>query len=444
MKEFFNRLRHTSVAKYGLASLVPRTLAILTTLIITPLAIAELGLSGFGFWVLATQIPSMVVSPDLGLTQGLVNELGPIHRRSGSLESERDRLFDVQRLLGIIALIWLIMGLAAAYIYTDSTQTAQNRVPLFASLGVALVIFVLGIPAMVWTRAQLAQERGHEYVLAEGVGKAASLVLSIVVILLAPSPVALVAAFMGPATLASWWNARLYTRREFGQAVRQSPPGRLRTIFRSERNLFHTGGYFVIMQVAFLLGTSIDPYIIGAFVDTDGVAYVNVIKRPFDFLPLTVTLFAPSLWPLFLRLRDSRDYSRMARILIGVTGGSALIMSALSALIVLLRAPLYDFLGAGTVTPSPLELVACSLLVIAVTIATVVGSYLKAADLIRSQAMILLVGALMGLALKTLALTYHGVTAYLVVAAVAYLMLTTLPLCLLTAWSLSKSRRDPH
>lgn len=441
MGSLLRRLGSTSVAKYGVSSLLPRGLAIVTAIVITPLAISKLGVTGYAFWVLATQVPSLVVSPDLGLTSGLVNVLGAVNQKDGNLRNAQARLFGVQRLLVGIALGWLVLGVIGSVAYAQVTESGSNQALLTTTLCTALAIFVLGIPPMVWTRAQLAQERGHEYVLAEGVGRVFTLVLSIAALLVVPSPVALVVAYLAPTVAASWWNAWRYKRQEFSTVPTRAARRPFLEVLRSESTLFRTGALFVLMQLAYVISTAIDPYIVGAFGSTDDVTFVNVTMKPFSSLPLTVTLFSTSLWPVFARLRGSGEYAKITRILLLILGGSSGIMVGISALFILLRTPLYSFLGAGHVEPSLTDLIACAAWVIASTVVTVLNNYLQAANLVKIQAAILFVGAIACLGLKILALEIGGITQYLVVAAAGYVVLVTVPLTLLTVLSLARSRR---
>ena len=103
-----NRLRawlnsHNSVVRYGAASGVARASSILTALLLTPLAIDRLGVTGYSIWVLALTVPNFVASPDLGISQGLVNRLSEAHLRDGSLVAEHGRLRDLTRLLASLA-----------------------------------------------------------------------------------------------------------------------------------------------------------------------------------------------------------------------------------------------------------------------------------------------------------------------------------------------------
>ena len=59
-------------------------------MLISPLAISRIGVHGFGYWVLATQIPSIVVSPGLSWLC-LVRTLGE----------------GVEDLLGLVRGAWL-------------------------------------------------------------------------------------------------------------------------------------------------------------------------------------------------------------------------------------------------------------------------------------------------------------------------------------------------
>jgi hypothetical protein len=163
----------------------PRIVAVLTGVLISPLAISRIGVHGFGLWVLATQIPSIVLSPDFGLTQALITELSLMQRERRNLRDARSRLAHLSRLLWVVACLWLVVGLVAAAVYSmigvnagrkltpfcrpapggqdspgsDNRGKRGDSFTLFAAFAVALLICIAGIPALVWSRAQLAQER---------------------------------------------------------------------------------------------------------------------------------------------------------------------------------------------------------------------------------------------------------------------------------------------
>ena len=179
-----------SVIRYGVASAFPRAVAAFTALVMAPLGVEQLGTSGYGVWVLATQVPSLVVSPDLGLGQGVTTELVLTFSRTGSSDSAQSRLYAIRRILQFVAAGWLVIGVLAAFVYTRSDSSSPNSGIVFLCLSVAVVCFVAGVPSTIWRRAQLAQERGATGMVWEGLGKSCSLAACVGLLYFWPNPAA--------------------------------------------------------------------------------------------------------------------------------------------------------------------------------------------------------------------------------------------------------------
>ncbi len=430
----FSRVLHSSVAKYGFASMFARSFAILGTLLITPLAIDRIGLEGFGIWVLATQIPSVIVSPDLGLTQGLINQLSSTQVRESNLSGERARMVQLSRLLRLVAFSWFILGLAGAALFVCLGAPSSNPGLLFGVLVAALAIFTAGIPPTVWAKAQLAQGRGHETVTWEALGKLVSLLGSIGILLIAPDPLLLAVAFMLPQTVASWLNAAAYERKEFcgGAAVPRQKLGRIK---QENAGLFNSGKYFVLMQVAFLFSTSIDPYIVGFVVGQEGVSYINVVRRPFDALPMVVGLFSVSLWPVFARMAATGQTTRLSRVYGRVLLSGVALVAVGAAIVLTFQEPLFAFLSHGQVEPDAGDLTWAALQTTGTVAILISSTLLNALGDIRWQGMMLLLGGVVAAIAKVCVVSERGMSGYFVTACLAFLILTVAPICI-RAWRL--------
>ncbi|WP_029484080.1 lipopolysaccharide biosynthesis protein [Deinococcus marmoris] len=422
-------LRHSSILKFGLTNLLPRSIAILITLIVTPLAISRLGVLEYGLWALATLIPNLVTAPDLGIANGVVNEVARTHQRDGHLRSERRRLLGLKKLLGFIAVFWLALG-AVGLAWYAFAGGADDVAPLkvYLALLLALTIYVIGIPPSLWNKVQLAQERGHEYLAWEGAGKVASLVASVLVLLLVPNLYLLIIATMLPVVVASLLNGWRYQRSALGPPV--AGEGRqqsIRLIFQENRAVFQAGKFFVIFQIAFLVGTAMDPFIIKHLLGTRDVAYLTLARRPFEALPLVVTLFSTALWPVFYRLNAANQVGQIRRLLLRIGSGSAGLLAVLSGIIILFAEPLYRYLGSGAVDIRVSDLVWIALYIASTTIVIVCNNYLNAMHLLRKQAFVQVTAAVIGIICKVISLRVGGLSAYLATASLVFILTALLP-----------------
>lgn len=419
--------RH-GVVRYGLASLLPRGTAILTMLVVTPLGIERLGPFDYGLWVLATQVPNVVVSPDLGLGQGVINSMAHVQRRDGNLNAERSRLHGLVKLLWVIACTWFFVAVGASSIYVVASGTPSASVwPLITAFVVSLACFTSGVPATVFARAQLAQENGHRTVLWEGAGKVLTLVLCVAVLVFSPSLILLVLAYMLPTTLAMWSNAILYAKREFSPASSDPTPS-LRQAFQQNKGLFGVGKYFVILQVCYVVGIAADPYIVNAMESTRAVTYISVARRPYEMLPLVVSLYSIALWPVFARLHSAGQWQRLRRLVVLVTAGGTMAVAFAGLLIVAFANPVYSFLGRGQVNPTWADLLWITLHMSATVAVMVVSIYLNAIGVVRIQAVLMVLATTAIVVGKVVVLSIADVHSFIGWASASYVAFTAVPL----------------
>lgn len=439
-----HRLRSHSVFRYGLASLLPRSTAIVTALVMTPLALDRLGAVQYGYWVLATQIPNLIVSPDLGLGQGIINEVSEVQRREGTIASYHRRLLGLTKLLFAIAACWMVLGTGAITVYILAQAQADGPAwSLLTALVLGLACFTSGVPASVWARTQLAQETGHVSVLWEGAGKIITLASCILVLLFTHSLLLLVIAYLLPSSMTLWLNAFFYVRVQFPKTSYVTWPG-LGEAFTSNRHVFHIGKYFLIMNICYVLGVALDPYLVNTLLSTRDVTYLNVTRRPYEMLPLVVALYSTALWPVFARLHREQALDKLRRLAFGIALIGILFVIGASTLIIIFRASIYNFLGRGIVHPSLSDLLWVTLHISAMTGVLVLTSYLSAASVIREQAVVMVIGAMLALATKVFVLHHWGIHAFIASAALSYTIPVALPLSLLAMWHLlpGSSRRQ--
>ena len=394
MRVKFNTARQNTVFKFAIASLLPRSTAILAAFVLTPLIIGRLGFTNFGVWTLATLIPTLLASYDFGITYGLINEMSKTYQRDRHFRNEKIRLGDTQRLLLMISSLWFIVGSSSIFLYVfgGGGKSEDDPGKLFISLLIALCIFVLGIPSSLWQRVQLASERGHEYVAWEGAGKVLSFLLSLLVLFTFPNLYALIIVTLLPNVVASYINAKFFVKRNFGQ-VGFKVKGSLRDVIERNHSLFNSGKYFVVFQIAYLISTAIDPYMINQFLGTNDVSYLSLARRPFDVLPLIVTLYSTALWPVFNRLNAGGKVGELVKLMRRIAWISSAILIAVCFALIIFSEPLYNLLSHGKAHILPVDLFWISIRTIALTLATIFNNYLNAIDYLRQQAWVQTVAA---------------------------------------------------
>ncbi|TFD73258.1 lipopolysaccharide biosynthesis protein [Cryobacterium fucosi] len=406
-------------------------------LVITPIGLGQLGVTHFAYWLLATYVTGLVVSPDLGIGNSVVNEFGSDHARGISLKTHETRIRGLTKLLSIVALTWLLAGTVVAYVYSISSGQQRDKFTIFVSLVLGLFCFLSAVPASVVQRIQLSQEKASQAVIWEGVGKTAGLGLSLAVLLWAPNLYLLIVAYMLPVSIFSWLNAFLFLKSQGMARVGKMPS--VAQAVRENRHTFSVGKWFLLMQVSYLLISALDPYLVNIFGSPNDLVYFNVAKRPFDLLPMIVSTYALALWPVFRRLRTQADIVRLHRLFLSVTLVSVGLAALGSVLIIMLRGPLYSYLSGGRVTPNLPDLIYFLVLMISTASVLISTNYLNAVDHIRSQAWVFVAGAILLILAKVLSLVMGDVHSFVMASAVSYFLFIALPLLMLCSPTTHKS-----
>lgn len=424
-----SRILGSSVAKYGIASIFTRGIAILSTIILTPLIIGNLGNTGYAIWFLSTLIPTVIAFPDLGISNGVINRVTIIFRKEGNIDSLTGTLKDLQSILVFLGLFWLIIGTVAILAYCS--LAFKNPEPIFLhSLWLALLIFCLGVPPVLWSKVQLALERGHENVVWEGIGKVSALILSLAVVNFSLDVRYLVITTLFPPVFFLYVNAWIFTSKLPNNFL--SNHDTIRNKIGKNIEIIKDGGYFTLIQLAFVLGFALDNFLIGYFLSMDAVSYSSILRRPFDALPLVVTLFSTALWPVFNRLQASGQYRKSIFVLSGLFIWSGILISLLSYIIFYWREEIYGFLGNNNIDISKWDIFWVSFKTLIVTLTIIIQNYISAIGLIKQQAWIQISSAVASLAVVIYFLSRNDLGGYFFATAIAYTLLNFIPM-LLTA-----------
>lgn len=433
------RLSSHSVVRYASVSVFPRAVSTIGILIITPLGLSQLGALDYSYWLLATAVTGLVVSPDLGIGNGVVNEFANVRARGDHLSVYSERIRGLLVLLGLIAVGWIVLGITAAFVYAYASAPAA---PLHLGVAIALgfCCYLTAVPTAAVQRIQIAMESASRAVAWEGVGKVVAVVGAITTLHLTPNLYLTIVVYMLPVTVTAWVNALTYLK-SHRVSLRGSVSG-LTGIFQENRATMRLGRWFLLIQLCFLLLSSLDLYLLNAISGTEDVVYVSVIRRPFDLLPVIVSMYALALWPVFRRLHLSGSVARLNGLFIGATAGSATIIALGAACIVIFAGPVYRYLGAGAVTPAVSDLWLFALLVVCIGVGMVLTNFLNALDIVRLQAVVFLVGSLIIVSAKVIGTHVGGAHGFILSSAISYSCALTLPLLLTCAWGLRRAKRS--
>lgn len=434
------RLKRSSVTKYWSAAFFPRVVAIVSIFVITPLALKEFGVIGFGYWTLATFATGLVISPDLGIGNSVVNEFSGLRNSGEKLSEQSRRIRSLVSLLGFIACTWLIIGILFALIYSRFVVEGEYAEPTFVALTIGLFCFLTAVPIAIIQKIQLSFEVANKAVLWEGVGKFLSLVLSLSVIYWIPNIYLLIVAYMFPVTITAWINGLRFMRTN--QIHLFGGRATMREIFAGNKRTVSIGKWFVVIQVSYLFLTALDLYIVNAFRGPGAVTEVSVIKRPFEVIPVFVSMYAVALWPIFRRLVQSGDEKKLSKYFL-IISFFTIGITLIGGIFIMLISPwLYRVISSATVQPDLFVLISVTVLVVMNGVIMVFSSLLNAVSMVKTQAIICIFGSLLSFACKIIGLTNFGIQGFFIFSAASYLLFLFIPLIALIKYSVNRVIQD--
>lgn len=420
------KLLKNSVVLYGIASIFTRGLSIIITIVLTPLIIRQLGSTMYGIWFMATLIPTIIAFPDFGISNGIINRVTRTKVDGGNISTIASELLQVEYLLKIVGLIWLVLGALGIVVYSNSYHDNQQRWLILQVLLISLIMFCFGVSPNLWSKIQLALERGHESVFWEGIGKASSLVMSILALNFWKDVRILALATLLPPLLSSLVNAYRF-KNSISLMPKQLFLKDINLILKSNWETLSNGMYFTLIQLAFVIGFALDPFLISRLVSVEALSYISVARRPFDALPLVITLFSTALWPVFFRLQADGEIRRVANIIIGLIVWATSTIGLISWGLIAFKDEIFGFLGQNQFIVQHNDLIWISIKTWAVTIVIIINNYLSSANIIREQAYTQTISAVVSIVFVIYFLVKGDLESYLVATGCIYVLLTLIP-----------------
>lgn len=421
--------RDRRIASTALANAAARVVAIFVSFVSVPLAARYLGAERYGMWLTISSVVAILGPLDLGIGNGLLQRVSAAMGRDDRDEA-RASVSTALAFLGALGLIVAGVGLVlgsiapwAAVFNVSSNEAAAEAGPLAT---VVIVLFAAGLPLSVAGTVQSALQSGYVAALWSGVGSLASLGALVVAIAAGAQLPVLAAALMGAGLLAALANLVVLTRR---QRPWLSP--RLRDVSRSTGSaLLRTGGVFLVLQLAGLIGYQVDNIVIAQL---RGSAEVQQYAIPFRMFAVAPALVGVALMPLWPAYREALARGDRAWVL-HTLKRSAIFAAAVDvpvAIVLAVAGPaiLAAWVGAA-VTPTPLLLAGLALWCAMNSINAPLAMLLNGADAIRFQAACATAMAIANVILSVLLVQHIGVAGAVVGTIVSQAVCILLPCAL--------------
>ena len=290
--------RHRRAALSALAAALSKVIAVLTTLVSIPLALAYLGDERFGIWSTLSALVLALQFADLGLGNGVVNAVSAALGAGDRAAMRRYISSGFYALMAVCTLLALLAALLVPVLPWSelfSLRTDQARAEVLPAVAVFAACLALAVPLGLVQRVQIALQRGF----IASAWQCAANVLALIAIWQATvwqlALPWLVLALLGAPLLTALVNAMVFFwRTEPGLRPRWSDVQGAATA-----TLLRTGASYFIIQLAGAVVFASDSLFIANLLGAAEVARYAVPEKLFGVISLLVATAVGPLWPAY-------------------------------------------------------------------------------------------------------------------------------------------------
>lgn len=430
------RERHRRVALTALAAAAAKVISVSSLLISIPLTLTYLGAERYGMWMTIGSLIAMMAFADLGVGNGLLNAIAESHGRDDRRKMRR-HISSAYAVLGSIA-VAILIAFAAGYSFVPwhrlfNVQSGLAQSEAAPALAVFICCFALNIPLSIVQRTQVGLQQGFTANLWQCAGSLLGLAGILVAVRTQASLPWLVAAAVGLPMLAALGNSLLF----FGHRRRDLAPRPGMVGKDSIRRIAHTGMLFFVLQVVIAAAYLSDNIIITHMLGAEAVAQYSVPEKMFSVISTVLLMAIAPLWPAYgeATARGDRDWSSRTLVrslqLVAITSG-------LLSLVLIIAGPWLLSLWVGhAVSVSLLLLVSLGIWKTLDSVGNALAMYLNGRGMLRIQALLGTLMAIVAVTLKLLLVERLGVAGAPLATAIAYSVCILAPL----AWIIPRSMR---
>jgi len=435
--------RHRRIALTASASAVSKSISFAASLISIPLTINYLGSERYGLWMTITSVSAMLTFADLGLGNGLLNEVA-----AASAHNDNKRIAAAVSAalhsLSAVAIV-ILMLLTAAYHWIPwpaifNVQSSAARSEAGPALAIFIICFALNLPLGMVQRIQLGLQQGFANNLCGIIGSLTGLLGVLVAIHLHAGLPALVLAASGAPLLATAINATLL----FATKPWLRP---LWTAFNAAASwkLLRVGGVFSLMSLIGVLGASSNNVVIAQLLGAAKVAEYSVAERLFVISSqITATLLIP-LWPAYGEAFSKGDFDWIHRTLRRTALLGFGISTTTAILLVTLRVPIYSAWISAARLPNIQLLLAIGTATVIANTAQPFGIFLFSINSLRFSLITTLLCSTLGLGARIVLVQRTGVSGIAWATGATQLLFNTLPAMFYVALLLKRAAlQSPH
>lgn len=293
-----SRERYRRVAITGVATGFSKVVALAVSFAGIPIAVRYLGTERFGLWVTISSFTALLSVIDLGIGSGLVNALA---KSEGEQQTSAARQYVSSSFVTLTAIAILLAAVFAlvqdalpwATIFNLTSSQAINEVD--SAVAVFAGCWLIALPFAIAQKTEFGLQEGYVAAFWSTAGSVLGLIGLIVAVQVEARLPWLVLALAGAPALSMILNF-IYL---FGIHKPQLRPSLRHATQATTLHLLSSGGLFLIIQIAGVLGYESDNLVLTRILGPEAAAQYSVPLKLFLAPPLLLGFFLTPLWPAY-------------------------------------------------------------------------------------------------------------------------------------------------
>jgi O-antigen/teichoic acid export membrane protein len=390
----FRRINLTAAASIGFRGAV-----MLAGFIYIPLTVQYLGKERYGLWVAMVSIMTLLAFADCGIGYGLMNHVAYALGRGATDAIRRSLSSTFFALCGIAVSGSLLFMAASPFVPWQTvfrTSTPEAAMEAGRAVAVMVYCYFATLPFTTVQRVQAAYQAGFENQLWEIGGVGFSLFGLLAAIRMHASlPVLAVIFSLGPLTaLALNWLVYFFFRHpELAPSIRLAD-------LRLARKIMSDGGWFFILQIAFVLIVSTDSFVILHYYGESALGEYNLAAKLFQTLPAVAGVWFAPLWPAYAEAIARNDLAWVRKTLFRSTLVGLTVCTAAAGVLAFVTRPVVKLWTGAAIDPSTWVISGLAVYAVLAVGTGAVSAFLNAYNCMRGQAKIVFAHTVVSVILK--------------------------------------------
>jgi O-antigen/teichoic acid export membrane protein len=419
--------RYRRLALCAGASALAKCVRILSLIVSVPLTIRYLGNERYGLWMTISSAVAMFAFADLGTGNGLLNAVSDANGRDDKALAARYVSSAYFLLLGVAVVIGATLVIVLPFVHWKDVFNVRPPLAVAEAapaVAVLLGCFLLGLPAGVAHRVQMAYQEGFTNSIWEALGSILGLIGILMAIRFGAGLPWLVLAMAGGPIVALllngivlfWWR-RPYLRPSWHRADRIAAIGLLRV-----------GVLFFVLQAVAAAAFLSDNFVAAQTLGASAVTQYDVPMKLFDMVGMIAGLWLVPLWPAYGEAMARGDVGwvrcMLKRSVLGIIVGTG----AASLALVLFGGTVVRMWTGSAVQPTMTLLIGLAVWTVLKNAGTAAAMFMNGINVIRFQAASAVCMGIVALALKVELAKRFGLPGIVWGTVTAYLVCELIPL----------------